>query len=128
METREIIKQLRTEANMSQDELAKKAGYTDRSSIAKIEAGRVDLTESKLKAIANALDTTVAVLLGLVVPIESKKTPTVVEDERLTEDEAELLGTYRTLNDYGKERALETLRDLAALPKYQQGDNSVQAV
>ena len=37
------IKKLREELGMSQDELAEKAGYTSRSSIAKIEKGLVDL-------------------------------------------------------------------------------------
>lgn len=39
------IKRLRKEAKMSQEELAKRVGYTDRSSIAKIENGEVDLSQ-----------------------------------------------------------------------------------
>lgn len=38
------IKKRRMELGMTQDDLAKLTGYTDRSSIAKIEAGKVDLT------------------------------------------------------------------------------------
>ena len=49
---------------MSQNELAKLTGYTDRSSIAKIEKGEVDLTESKIKAFADALNVRPAVLMG----------------------------------------------------------------
>ena len=41
---------------MTQEELAVKAGYTDRSSISKIEKGEVDLTQSKINLIAKALD------------------------------------------------------------------------
>ena len=52
------------ELGMSQQELAEKSGYTDRSSIAKIETGKVDLTQSKIKAIADALNTTSAALMG----------------------------------------------------------------
>lgn len=49
---------------MSQEELAHKVGYTDRSSIAKIEGGGVDISLGMLKKLAAALDTTVIELLG----------------------------------------------------------------
>ena len=39
----ERIKELRKQNNWTQEELAQKVGYTDRSAIAKIEAGRIDL-------------------------------------------------------------------------------------
>ena len=42
------IKKLRQQLNLSQDDLAKKIGYTNRSSIAKIEKGEVDLPLSKI--------------------------------------------------------------------------------
>lgn len=58
------IRKKRLELGMSQDELAKKTGYKDRTSISKIEAGRVDLSQSKIKAFALALDTTTSELLG----------------------------------------------------------------
>ena len=49
------IKEQRLSVNMTQDELAKRAGYSSRSSINKIELGLVDLPQSKLMAIAQAL-------------------------------------------------------------------------
>lgn len=58
------IKQLRMQRNMSQDELAKKIGYNSRSSINKIELGINDIPQSKIKAIADALLTTPAYLMG----------------------------------------------------------------
>ena len=58
------IKAKRLELGLSQGELAKLTGYTDRSSIAKVEAGRVDLSQSKIKAFANALHTTPQELMG----------------------------------------------------------------
>lgn len=58
------IKKKRLELGMSQDELAKKTGYKDRTSISKIESGKVDLSQSKIKAFAMALDTTTSELLG----------------------------------------------------------------
>lgn len=58
------IKKRRLELNLSQDELAKKTGYTSRSSIAKIESGKVDLPQTKIKLFADALETTQADLMG----------------------------------------------------------------
>lgn len=49
----ENIKKLRKANNWTQEELAHKLGYTDRSSIAKIEAGKVDLSQSKIIEFAN---------------------------------------------------------------------------
>lgn len=56
------IRARRLELGMSQEELAQKVGYTDRTSIAKIESGKVDLSESKIFAFAEALKTTPALL------------------------------------------------------------------
>lgn len=47
------IRRLRKAQKMSQEELARRAGYTDRSSIAKIENGGVDLNQSKIKVFAD---------------------------------------------------------------------------
>lgn len=64
MELYKNIRERRKQLDMSQDQLAQLAGYTDRTSISKIEAGKVDLTQSKIKAIADALRTTPAYLMG----------------------------------------------------------------
>lgn len=60
----ENIKRCRKEANMTQEELARRTGYTDRSSIAKIEKGAVDLSQSKIKQFAEALGVTPGQLMG----------------------------------------------------------------
>ena len=57
------IKQLRTEKDMSQDELAKRSGYGSRSTINKIELGINDVPQLKIKAIAEALGVSVGTLL-----------------------------------------------------------------
>lgn len=46
------IRDLRIARGLSQKELARLTGYTDRSSIAKIESGEVDLTTSKIELFA----------------------------------------------------------------------------
>lgn len=60
----ENLRQLREEKGLSQEALARLAGYTNRSSIAKIEKGLVDLPQSKLEQLAKALGTTVQALTG----------------------------------------------------------------
>lgn len=50
------IRDRREELCMTQGMLAKAVGYTDRSSIAKVEDGKVDLPESKIRAFAKALN------------------------------------------------------------------------
>ena len=59
------IRELRIKKDMSQQELAKLTGYRDRSSIAKIETGSVDLPQSKILLFANVLGVTPAELMGL---------------------------------------------------------------
>ena len=58
------IKELRIQKDMSQTVLAELVGYKDKTSIAKIEAGKVDLPQSKILAFANALNTTPSYLLN----------------------------------------------------------------
>ena len=47
------IKKRRTELKLTQTELATKMGYADKSMIAKIEKGLIDLPQSKIIAFAN---------------------------------------------------------------------------
>ena len=53
------IRKRRFELNMSQQELSEKLGYKDRSTIAKIESDKNEVSHSKLLKFARALDTTV---------------------------------------------------------------------
>jgi transcriptional regulator with XRE-family HTH domain len=64
MNVGERIKQRREELHMTQEELAKKVGYTSRSSIAKVESNANGMVQSKLVIFANALQTTPSYLLG----------------------------------------------------------------
>ena len=60
----ERIRMLRTDRGMSQDELARRCGYADRSMITKIEAGKVDLTISKVELLADIFNVDPAYLAG----------------------------------------------------------------
>ena len=68
MKTHEIIRSLREARGMSQTELATRLGYTDRSSIAKIETGKVDLSQTKLVQLAEVFGVPIHTLLGLEPP------------------------------------------------------------
>ncbi|MBQ8913909.1 MAG: LexA family transcriptional regulator [Lachnospiraceae bacterium] len=58
------IKSRRKELGMTQTDLAHKTGYADKSMIAKIEKGLVDLTQSKILIFAKALNTEPGTLMG----------------------------------------------------------------
>lgn len=60
----ERIKKRRTELGLSQAELATLLDYGDRSTIAKIESGKNDLTQSKIVLFADTLETTPSYLMG----------------------------------------------------------------
>lgn len=59
----EKIKELRLKKGMSQQELAQRSGYRDRSAIHHIENGERNITQSRLERIAQALGVTAAQLL-----------------------------------------------------------------
>ena len=65
MELYNNIKALRIQNGWSQEELAKRVGYNDRSSIAKIEAGKVDLAQSKILLFAEVFGVDPVELMGL---------------------------------------------------------------
>lgn len=64
LELYENIKKWRLARGMTQTDLAMKVGYSDKSMIAKIEKGLVDLPQSKIEELANALWVSPADLMG----------------------------------------------------------------
>ena len=65
MTTGEIIRSLREKQGMSQEQLAAQLGYTDRSSIAKIETGKIGLSQRKLQQMSRVLNVSVYRLMGM---------------------------------------------------------------
>ncbi len=59
----ENIRKRRKQLHMTQKELADKCGYTDHTTINKMENGQVDISFKRLKQIAAILDTTVVDLI-----------------------------------------------------------------
>ena len=87
----ERIKERREQLRLSQEELALKLGYKSRSTINKIEMDSRNLKHSKIKAIADALETTPSYIMGWeepeskekhfdnIFPIQTKKFPLLGE-------------------------------------------------
>ena len=76
---------LRRALGITQEALALKVGYTSRSSINKIEKGLVDIPQSKLTELADALYTTPAYIMGWE---EEETTP---EETKLSEGRQKLI-------------------------------------
>ena len=122
------IKCRREELRMSQDELAKKLGYRSRSSINKIEKGENDVPQSKIMALAIALDTTPEYLMGW-------DSPKTVQPD-FSDDEKSLIEVYRSLND-SKRQALtcflaflksQQSTEIGGIIQNNSGDNNFLAV
>ena len=121
-EYRSTYKKQREELGMSQEDLAHKIGYKSKSSINKIELDIQQLRQSKIKQIADALETTTDYIMGW----SEKKNDEPKEKHDVTDliknqygsDVYELVQLYSKLNEAGKNKIMEELRDTAALPKY----------
>lgn len=74
------IRKKREELKMTQQELANLTGYTSPTSIAKIEAGKIDVPSSKISLFAKHLNTSPAYLIGA--DLES-----IIDDYKLNEYE-----------------------------------------
>lgn len=93
----------RIEQNYSQSELAKRAGYSDRTAISKLENAGDDITMKQVKRVAQALDTTSTFLMGW-----ENEHPATVETEPgtayvlplhgINSEDRELLDRYHNLS------------------------------
>lgn len=110
MELYNNIRKYRLRLGLTQDQLAQLAGYTDRSSIAKIERGLVDISQSKLELFARVLHVSPGELIGR---SEAYGSHTV-----LTPSEQSLIDHFRQLNDEGQEMAIEHVAYLVSTGRY----------
>ena len=99
----ENIKKFRLQAQMSQAELAQRTGYTDRSSIAKIEKGMVDLSQSKIKQFADVFGVAPGELMGW----EEKTAPET--GSGLSEAKKQLLALAENCTEEDAERLLQVM-------------------
>lgn len=94
-------KELRKKNKLSQDELAKRCGYTSRSTISKLEKGEFNLPSDKITLLATALNTTPAYLMGW----EDKQKSKIVDEE--------IIALLETLSDEQKTAIIEFIKQMA---------------
>ena len=103
------IKKRRQWLGLSQEELAAKVGYKDRATISKVEAGLIDLTQTKISEFALALQTTSSYLMGW-----DDNADNTVEITNLSNDEYELLFSFKAMPEHEKQILLSYARYLSA--------------
>ena len=102
------IKMLRGQLGLSQEELAKRTGYTSRSSIAKIEKGLVDLSQTKIELFAKVLGVSPGDLMGW--KQDSTQDKELTLDEQLEGVEFALWGEVQDLSDDEKQDILDFIK------------------
>ena len=126
-----LIKEARTGAGFTQEELARKLAGVSASDISKAERGELELSQANLKKIAKACGVTQASLLNAAKGTSSKKTTTSKKTEKKTEKktttkktstakktsmqvtatERKLVEAYREATSDNKKRAMKVLKD-----------------
>ncbi len=101
---------LREKKGITQDELAIKLGYTSRSTIAKIESGKADITQTKVKELAKILNTTTGYLIDGI--------NTTSSNNQINQEEKDLLAKFNKLNTLGKNEAKKRVEELTQIDKY----------
>lgn len=129
----------REQLNLSQSELAQKLGFKSRSSINKIELDQRNLTQSKIKAIADALDTTPSYIMGweeLDQTVDLTALKKDVEAVAVTSDmirdqfgavPAEALELFVLLDDLDKGKILGMMNQMLNAEKYSFKEGSKNA-
>ena len=101
------IKRLREDKKLSQSELATLVGYKDKTAIAKVEAGKVDLPQSKISAFARVLNTTTSYLFS----DEPEDTPN--EDSTFPPDVRAAARGMMDLSESDKKSAIDMINFLS---------------
>ena len=105
MKTGEMIRILREQRNITQEELAKAVGYKTRSSIAKIETGESDPPQKMIKKIADVLEVSPAELVGWSEPEDDQ--PTASAQIPKTNEARIISGGIDRMPEAKRKRALE---------------------
>lgn len=129
------IKKRRLELQLTQADLATKLGYADKSMIAKIEKGLVDLPQSKILAFADVLQISPSDLMGweqIDTNFSGKEAPKEISDKfknnvyKFHGDYKELLDIYGKLSSPNKKRVLTYSNNLLVNQQMEE-DLTVQA-
>lgn len=103
------IKQRRNELKWSQRELSDRMGYQNHSTITKIEAGQVDVPQSRIIQFAEVLGVSVAYLMGW--EKEEKNNNTIANIVVRLRTDSEFLSVVESLNNLDKEK-LHSLKQM----------------
>lgn len=114
MKIGERIKYRREELGLSQDELARRLGYKSRSSINKIENDASGLPQTKIVAIASALQTTPSYIMGWT-EMQQKNSTLAGLTVRMRNDE-EFLSVVEIISELSPEQ-LASIKQVATLLK-----------
>ena len=100
------IKEKRLERGWSQRDLAKKMGYSHHSTLARIETGKVDVSQSKILQFAKVLDTDVAFLM------DWDKKEKSVEDDGLSSNTKQLIEFVKSVPEDKVDLILRVMKSI----------------
>lgn len=109
MEFKDKVREQRERLGMTQQELADALGYDSKSTVSKLEKGKMDLKQSQVKKLADVLRVSPS---WLVCPDEPKFRGSTIF--------AEMTESYHELNEEGRKEALRMLRYLLSIEEYKE--------
>ena len=111
-----LIKEARTEAGLTQEQLARKISGLSAADISAAERGKLDLTQDQLKKIAKATGVTQASLLNAAKGTTAKKTSSASKSSmQVTATEKRLVQLYREADSDTKKKVMNLLKDNESL-------------
>ncbi len=110
----ERIRHKRNEKGWSQRDLAEKMGYSNHSTVGKIETGKVDLPQSKVVQFAEVLGVSVGYLMGWE-EMQQKNSTLAGLTVRMRKDE-EFLSVVEIISELSPEQ-LASIKQVATLMK-----------
>lgn len=116
------IKSKRIELNLTQSDLASLLGYADKSMIAKIEKGAIDLPQSKIMAFSKVLHIEPGELMGW----DSEPIASSVAPMQLSAADQHLLNYYHLLNKDGQKKLCERAEELLELGYIAKGVEKIE--
>ena len=105
-----LIKEARTAAGLTQEQLARKIAGLSASDISAAERHQKDLTQEQLKKIAKATGVTQASLLNAAKGTSSKKSSSSKSSMQVTATEKKLVQLYREADSDTKKKVMNLLK------------------
>ena len=110
-----LIKEARTEAGLTQEQLARKIAGLSASEISAAERGVGDLTQDQLKKIAKATGVTQASLLNAAKGTAKSTSTAAKSSMQVTATERRLVESYRKASAQEKKAAMNALKGTGSL-------------